>query len=295
MNPVIGIDLGGTRIKCVAFSDKGELLSKQAQDFDSNQALDWCRCIESITQKILSEFEIKDVRIGLSAPGLVAKNQRSISHMPGRLQGLEGLDWTKILNSQYPVKVINDAQAALMGEVWQGVAKGMTNVIMITLGTGVGGAAMVDGHLLKGHLGRAGHLGHISLKIDGPPDICRTPGSLEWAMGNYSIKERSQGRFESTHHLVKATRQGDAFAKGIWHQSIQYLATGLTSLINVLDPESILIGGGIAESGEALFQPLQEALNEVEWIVQDTPVKILKATLGEYAGAYGAACLAMKD
>jgi len=68
----------------------------------------------------------------------------------------------------------------------------------------------------------------------------------------------------------------------------------LTSLINVLDPESILIGGGIAESGEALFQPLQEALNQVEWIVQDTPVKILKATLGEYAGAYGAACLAMK-
>ena len=160
MNPVIGIDLGGTRIKCVVFSDKGELLSKQTQDFDSNQALDWCRCIESITQKILSEFEIKDVRIGLSAPGLVAKNQRSISHMPGRLQGLEGLDWTELLNSQYPVKVINDAQAALMGEVWQGVAKGMTNVIMITLGTGVGGAAMVDGHLLKGHLGRAGHLGY---------------------------------------------------------------------------------------------------------------------------------------
>jgi glucokinase len=169
----------------------------------------------------------------------------------------------------------------------------MTNVIMITLGTGVGGAAMVDGNILKGHLGRAGHLGHISLKVDGPPDICRTPGSLEWAIGNYSIKERSQGKFESTHELVNASKQGDIFAKEIWHQSIQYLAAGLTSFINVLDPEAILIGGGIAESNEALFQPLQKALDQMEWIVQGSKVKILKATLGEYAGAYGAAYRAL--
>ncbi len=295
MSPVIGIDLGGTRIKCVIFSGKGELLSKQTQDFDSNQALEWCRCIESITQNALKKFDLKDVRIGLSAPGLVAKNQRSISHMPGRLQGLEGLDWTEMLNSPHPVKVINDAQAALMGEVWQGAAKGMTNVIMITLGTGVGGAAMVDGNIITGHLGRAGHLGHISLKVDGPPDICRTPGSLEWAIGNYSIKERSQGKFESTHELVKASKQGDIFAKDIWHQSIQYLAAGLTSFINILDPEAILIGGGIAESNEALFQPLQKALDQMEWIIQDHRVRITKAKLGEYAGAYGAAYFSRSD
>ena len=295
MTPVIGIDLGGTRIKCVVISESGKLLSKETQDFNSNQALEWCRCIESITQNALTKFELKNVRIGLSAPGLVAKNQRSISHMPGRLQGLEGLDWTEMLNSPHPVKVINDAQAALLGEVLQGVAKGMTNVIMITLGTGVGGAAMVDGNILKGHLGRAGHLGHISLKVDGPPDICRTPGSLEWAIGNYSINERSQGRFESTHDLVKASKQGDAFARDIWNQSIRYLAAGLTSFINVLDPEAILIGGGIAESNEALFKPLQEALDQIEWVVQDHQVRIIKATLGEYAGAYGAAHFAKED
>ncbi|MBT5926342.1 MAG: ROK family protein [Verrucomicrobia bacterium] len=295
MSPLLGIDLGGTRIKYVVISNDGDLLLKKTHDFDSVKSLEWSRCIGSLTKDVINQFNLNDLRIGLSAPGLVAKDQRSIRHMPGRLQGLEGLDWTEILKSHHPVKVINDAQAALMGEVQRGVAKGMINVIMITLGTGVGGAAMVDGNLLKGHLGRAGHLGHVSLKIDGPPDICRTPGSLEWAIGNYSVKERSQGRFESTHDLVNACLQGDTFATNIWHQSVQYLATGITSLINVLDPEAIIIGGGIAESGEALFHPLQTALDDMEWIVQDHRVRIIKATLGEYAGAYGAAFSARID
>ena len=295
MSHLLGIDLGGTRIKYVLVSPKGELLLKQSRDFDSSQVREWCRSIESITQNVFNKFHLNDVRIGLSAPGLVAKDQKSIKHMPGRLQGLEGLDWTEILKSRHQVNVINDAQAALMGEVWLGIAKGMTNVIMITLGTGVGGAAMVDGNLLKGHLGRAGHLGHLSLKIDGPPDICRTPGSLEWAIGNYSVKERSQGRFESTHEMVKASLSGDTLATDIWHQSIRYLATGLTSLINVLDPEAIVVGGGIYESNEALFKHLKEALDEMEWIVQDHRVGILKASLGEYAGAFGAAYSVLKS
>ncbi len=295
MNPLIGIDLGGTRIKYVVFSSDGNLLLKETQDFDSNQALEWCRCIETISKESISKFDLENARIGLSAPGLAAKDQSSILHMPGRLQGLEGLNWTEVLKSDHPVKVINDAHSALLGEVWRGAAKGMTNVIMITLGTGVGGAALVDGNILKGHLGRAGHLGHISLDVNGPADICRTPGSLEYAIGNYSIKERTQNRYQSTHDLVKASKLGDEFAKKIWQKSVHHLGAGLTSLINVLDPEAIIIGGGIAESNEALFHPLQEVLDQMEWIVQEHRVRILKATLGEYSGAYGAAYATLQD
>lgn len=251
--------------------------------------MDWKTSIQSIVRKIKGRFPENNISIGLSAPGLVAPDAQSIRHMPGRLQGLEGLIWSDVLDHPEPIPVLNDAHAALLGEVWKGVAMGMQNVVMVTLGTGVGGAAMVDGNLLKGHIGRAGHLGHISLQLDGEPDICRTPGSLEWHIGNCTIEERSNGRFTSTHDLVRASVEGDSFAKEIWNRSIRYLAAGLTSFINILDPEAIVLAGGIAESGTELFLPLQSALDEMEWLVQDHQVNILKATLGEYAGAYGAA------
>ncbi len=296
MSHVLGIDLGGTRIKYLASTPNGEVLVKKAVDFDPSQSLDWRNRIQDIANKLPGQYDIPSFeRIGISAPGLAAQDARSIRHMPGRLKGLEGLDWTDALGTKLPVQVMNDAQAALMGEVWKGAAQGLSNVLMITLGTGVGGAAMVDGQLLRGHIGRAGHLGHISLDVDGPPDICRTPGSLETAIGNCSIKERTKGRFTSTHDLVKAGLQGDTEALHIWHRSVRHLAAGLVSLINVLDPEAILLGGGIAESGRALLDPLQRELDRMEWIIQEHRVAIISASLGEFAGAYGAACMASAD
>jgi len=285
----LGIDLGGTRVKHVLVSLSGQTIDQGTHDFKQHEAMDWKNSIQSMVRNLQQRHQHNTISIGLSAPGLVALDGQSIRHMPGRLQGLEGLVWSEALNHSEPIPILNDAHAALLGEVWKGVAKGMKNVVMLTLGTGVGGAAMVDGHLLKGHIGRAGHLGHISQDLDGPPDICRTPGSLEWNIGNCSIKERTGGRFTSTHELVQASIAGDSFAKEIWEQSVRYLAAGLTSFINIFDPEAIVIGGGIAESGNALFEPLQAALNEMEWLVQDHRVNILKASLGEYAGAYGAA------
>src|SRR5437879_5910035 len=151
--------------------------------------------------------------------------------MPGRLPGLAGLDWQKFLRWSKPVLVLNDAQAALLGEVWRGAARDSHNALLLTLGTGVGGAAMVDGHLLRGNLGRAGHLGHISLDPAGQPDIVRTPGSLEAAIGDCTVHLRSGGRFVSTKALVAAARRGDAWARRVWLASAQALAAGLASLI----------------------------------------------------------------
>lgn len=285
----LGIDLGGTRVKHVLVSPSGKTIDQGTHDFQQDEAMDWQNSIQSMVKNLKNRHQHNNISIGLSAPGLVALDGQSIRHMPGRLQGLEGLFWSQALHHPASIPVLNDAHAALLGEVWKGVAKGMRNVVMLTLGTGVGGAAMVDGHLLKGHIGRAGHLGHISQDLDGSPDICRTPGSLEWNIGNCSIKERTAGRFRSTHELVQASIEGDTFAKEVWNKSVRYLAAGLASFINIFDPEAIVIGGGIAESGSVLFEPLKEVLDEMEWLVEDHRVSILKATLGEYAGAYGAA------
>jgi glucokinase len=207
--------------------------------------------------------------------------------MRGRLGEVEGLNWAQFLDR--PAPVLNDAQAALLGEAWLGAARGAANAVLLTLGTGVGGAAIVDGRLLRGHLGRAGHFGHLCLDVAGPPDIVNTPGSLESMVGNYSVATRTVGRYESTHDLVAAARRGDAIAGEFWRRSINALACGIVSLVNALDPEVVIVGGGIAVARDALFAPLEQRLREIEWSLAGEHVRVVPAELGEFAGAIGAA------
>jgi glucokinase len=209
--------------------------------------------------------------------------------MPERLQGLEGLIWSEYLKTPFAIPVLNDAHAALLGEVWIGAARGFQDVILLTLGTGVGGAAMVDGRLLRGHIGRAGHLGHMSLDPNGPPDCTGTPGALELAIGNCTIEQRSGGRFKTTHDLVDAHEAGDKNATAVWLTSVKALAAAICSFVNILDPEAAIIGGGIARADDLLFKPLSEFLDTMEWQPGGQRVKLLPAQLGEFAGAAGAA------
>jgi glucokinase len=295
MSYALGIDLGGSSVKTVAVTPDGKTLGQAVLAFDAEAKMDWAQKIRAIAEQLQAEQGHLASHIGLSAPGLAAKDGRSIAHMPGRLQGLEGLDWSAFLKTSHTVPVLNDAHAALLGEAWLGAARGFQNVILLTLGTGVGGAAMVDGRLLRGHIGRAGHLGHTSLDIDGPPDVCGTPGSLEVKIGNCTIAERSHGRFQTTHDLVAAHLAGDAEASQVWFRSVRALACAIASFANILDTEAVIVGGGIARSGEALFDPLRRMVGEVEWKSAGYQVKILPATLGEFAGAFGAAWNAMKS
>ena len=289
MEYFIGLDLGGSSIKAVAVTRAGELLGQANVAFAVDGVMDWA----GKTRAALSELERARGEpahgIGLSAPGLAAADGRSIAHLPGRMRGLEGLDWTTQLGASQPVPVMNDAQAALAGEVWLGAATGRSHVLLLTLGTGVGGAAMVDGRILRGWLGRAGHLGHTCLDPAGAPDVCGTPGSLELAIGNGTIAARSRGRFVTTHELLAALHAGDADAARIWHQSVQALACAIASFINLFDPQAVIVGGGIARAGAALFTPLQQFLDPLEWRIGDRRVELLPAQLGEFAGAYGAA------
>jgi len=128
---------------------------------------------------------------------------------------------------------------------------------------------------------------------DGPPDIVQTPGSLEDSIGDCTIKQRSGGRFESTRELVAAHESGDADATRIWLDSVRQLASGIVSIVNAVDPEFVIVGGGIAQAGPTLFEPLQQFVDKFEWRPLGGSVKIVPATLGEFAGAIGAAYNAM--
>lgn len=294
MSYSIGVDLGGTNIKIVVVSRDGTVLDYLTCDTADSEG-SWAQRIKSNLLEIEKRRGQSPVHIGLAAPGLAAKDGRSIGYMQGRLQGLQGFVWQDFLESSAPVVVLNDAHAALLGELWQGAAKGYRNVILLTLGTGVGGAVLVEGRLFKGHIGRAGHLGHVSVKADGALDIVNTPGSLEQMIGNYNLGERSNGRFTSTRKLVEAHLAGDSDATDIWQRSIYYLAAAVASFINSFDPEIVIIGGGIAQAGPALFEPLSEKLNRFEWRPMGHKVPVIAAALGEKAGAIGAAYHAILD
>ena len=290
MGYAIGLDIGVSNVKAAGVSPAGEVLFRQSFETRA-ESTDWPARVKAN----LAEMERSKGGaewLGVAAPGVARADGRAIRWMRGRMTEVQGLDWGKYLNRRVPV--VNDAQAALVGEVWQGAGRGASNAILLTLGTGVGGAAMVDGHLLRGHLGRAGHLGHICLDISAERDICNTPGSLEKMVGNYTIAARSNGAFTSTLQLVQACRQGNAAAWRIWTASLDALACGIVSLINVLDPQRVIIGGGIAVAGDTLFEPLRARVKEMEWSLEGEHVEIVPAMLGEFAGAIGAARNAMQ-
>jgi len=292
MSYSVGIDLGGTNIKIVVISSAGDMLDYLICDTADAEG-SWAQTIKDQLESIRNKRRESPCYIGLAAPGLAARDGRSIAYMQGRLPGLEGFVWQDFLDA--PVMVLNDAHAALLGEVWQGAAKGFRNVILLTLGTGVGGAVLVEGRLIKGQIGRAGHLGHISVNSDGALDIVNTPGSLEQMIGNYNVAERSRARFTSTRRLVEAHLAGDHDATAVWLRSILHLAAAVASFINAFDPEIVIIGGGIAQAGAALFDPLHKELNRFEWRPMGHRVQVIPAALGEKAGAIGAAYHAMLE
>lgn len=289
MDYAIGIDLGGSSVKAVAITSEGEVLQRQNQDFDSSEQLDFAKTIKDVFFGMQEKQGREANCFGLAAPGLASRDHTSIAVMPGRLHGLEGLNWAEYLGARRAVPVLNDAHAALLGEAWLGAARGMTDVIMLTLGTGVGGAAIVDGNLLQGHLGRAGHLGHNCLDMRAPSDVVGIPGSVEYFVGNWNILDRSNGRFPTTHALIEAFNRHDGDASEIWMNSIRALACTIATYVNVFDPEAVIIGGGIARAGKTLFEPLEKELRPIEWQPNGHKVKLIPAQLGEFAGAIGSA------
>lgn len=287
----IGIDLGGTRIKGTAVDADGNMLHKlYTPTYDGDGAV-WKKAVADTVDELLERLNGNNDVIGISAPGLPSKDNTTIAYMPGRMQGLENFEWQGFLKK--PTYVLNDAVAALMAEAKWGAARNKKQVVMLTLGTGVGGAILIDGRPYQGAFNKAGHFGHMVINDEGDCDITGMPGSLEDCIGNCTIEKRSKGKFSSTQEMLIACNDGDNFAKDVWLKSVKQLAIGLASITNILSPEIIVLGGGIAEAGNVLFEPLHEYMAEFEWRVGGNKVEIVKAFYGDLAGTLGAASFAL--
>jgi glucokinase len=291
MSSLIGIDLGGTRIKGVLLDESGKILQQLYTPTNDSSEQGWKQAIASTVQTLQKDAGKSDFVIGLSAPGLPNELNTCIAHMPGRMQGLEGFVWSDFLNQ--PAWVANDAIAAMAGEARFGVAKGKKNVILLTLGTGVGGAILIDGRIYQGAFQKAGHLGHTTVDSDGENDVTNLPGSLEDAIGNCTIKKRSLGKYDYTHQLLEDYKNGDHFARWLWLTSVRKLAIGIASFTNALSPELVVLGGGITEAGDDLFEPLKTFMALYEWRAGGNKTEIVKAHYGDLSGAIGAASFAL--
>lgn len=287
----IGIDLGGTRIKAALIDADGNIVGENYQPTNDGDDKAWKNAVARAVKELQAVIKTDKINIGLSAPGLPNDRNTCIACMPGRMQGLENFIWTDYL--QQPTYVVNDAVAAMMGEVKFGASKNKKNVVMLTLGTGVGGAILIDGKPYQGAMNKAGHIGHMVINDEGDYDVTGMPGSLEECIGNCTIEKRSKGKFTSTQEMLEAYKKGDEFAKEVWLKSVRQLGIGLASIANILSPEVIVIGGGIAQAGDDLFLPLNEFMKKFEWQPKGSTTSIVKAMFGDKAGAIGAASFAM--
>lgn len=286
---VIGIDLGGTAIKLGRFTPDGTCLQSLtvATPQPATPEAVVAKIVDAIAQ---IDPQRNSIAIGIGTPG-PADAQGRIAKIAINLPGWYDVPLADALEAKTskPTIVGNDANCAGLGEAWLGAGRRFQNLILLTLGTGVGGAIILDGELFAGPLGAAGELGLITLNPDGPRCNSGNQGSLEQYVSLTAIRRRTGKEAAELGALAKT---GDAESLRFWQEYGRYLGIGLTSLIYVLTPQAVVIGGGVSGSGE-FFIPFVKA--EIEQRVLPTSrlgLQILPAELGNFAGITGAAKLA---
>lgn len=307
----LGIDIGGTRLKAGLVDREGRLLRQAFSTLPASRA-----ALLSTLPVLVNQVVERDAVLaaGFGCKGIIDRETTQVLTMPGVWHFLEGLRLSETLRdtaaSGVPVAADNDAKAALAGEIAWGAARGRANVFLLTLGTGIGGAILSDGHILRGASGAAGHLGHLTVDPDGPDCICGNRGCLEavfsaraieadaWSATHLGVASpmcdilRANPDSLSCRFVFEQAALGDPVAGRIVERKISVLAGAVAGLVHALDPELIIVSGSVAGAGEALFEPLRR---EVSWRIRGLikhEVPIVPSGVNDTSGIVGAAGLA---
>jgi glucokinase len=246
--------------------------------------------------------------IGIGCKGVIDAATTRVNRLPGDLNFLEGCMLRDLATvDDLRVCADNDARAALVGEVLWGAARGRRNVVLLTLGTGVGAAALVDGVIVRGASGAACHLGHVTFDIRGGLCICGNYGCLETCFSSRAIESAyfahihrasptllsvdEAGRVPSTEAIFQAAVDGDPSARRVLDLAIESLTAALVSFLHVFDPELLILGGNIAAAGPQLLAPLEEEVARRTRVLLGRKVPIVFHSTGGYGGVAGAAGL----
>lgn len=300
----LGIDLGGTFVKGALVSDRGRILEHGKLPIGPTaQRNDILNAIGNISLELLQKAKNLGIQVqgmGIGTPGIVYDGV--VLGGADNLQGWENVDLAghcgKLLGC--PVKVDNDANVMGFGELHYGAAKGCTDVICLTIGTGIGGAIIINGAIYGGHKGRGGELGHIAVEHNGADCNCGGRGCLEIYGSTTALVKRYaaltglpvedvDGKF-----IVSRFKDGEIMAQQCLEEQTAYLGHGIASFVNVFAPQKVVLGGGIAEAGEFYIEMVRNAATSLMMPDCGAETEIVAAQLGNKAGSLGAAALVFK-
>ncbi len=316
--PVLAIDLGGTKIITAIISNKGDMIAREyavtladegPQSVISRilSAVDYLLSLRNISSSQLSG-------ISIAAAGAIDMEKGIVTLSPS-LPGWRDIPLRSIVKEKYQLDtlLINDASAAALGEHRLGVGKGVNNLIYVTLSTGIGGGIIINGRLYLGVSGGAGEIGHITVDVSGPKCNCGNIGCLEvlasgTAVAKEAIRRINEGEKSSLIEIVEgkienitaekvslAAQGGDSLALKVIAKAAGYLGAGMISLVNLFNPEMIVIGGGMAKMGDLLLAPVRQVVKERAFQLLAQAVRIVPGQLSDDAGVFGAAIFALEQ
>ena len=316
--PVLAIDIGGTKIAMAIISEQGNVIARQSQPTLSSQGPQAVieRLFSGIDQ-LLTETRLLPPKlnaISLATAGVIDIRKNLVTKSPN-LPGWHNVPLRSLIADKYklPTYLLNDADAAALGEHHFRAGRRPNTLILLTLGTGIGGGIIIDGKLYLGSTGSAAEIGHMVIEASGPVCSCGRSGCLEaLACGTAVAREAINrirrggqsalikmvgGKIENitaeTVHM--AAKEGDELAKEVIDQAAYYLGIGVVNLVNIFNPEMVVIGGSMADMGDLLLQPVRLMVAERAFPLYAQTVQIVPAQLGNDAGLFGAAIYALEQ
>lgn len=304
----IGIDLGGTSVKYAlidnegVFHFQGKLPSKADISAEAviGQLVTACKETMASAQQLGVTIE----GIGIGTPGIVDETNRIVLGGAENIKGWENLNLADRIEAEthLPVQMGNDANLMGLGETMYGAGQGARNVVFLTVGTGIGGAVVIDGKLFNGFANRGTELGHVPLIANGEPCACGSIGCLEHYASTSALVRRFSKRAAETGRsfsgeeingelIVRLYKEGDKLATECLDEHCDFLGRGIAGFINIFSPQRIVIGGGLSEAGDFYIQKVSERAHR--YVMADCAVntRIMAASLGNKAGSIGAASL----
>src|SRR5215212_9023773 len=305
---IFAADLGGTHLRAATVDQQGKIRFRLKQN--TPQVKDATAIVDAIVSAVREAEKSAEISaVSLVVPGTVKVEEGAVVKAPN-LPCLDGFHLAAALTQQLGLPAIleNDANAAAVGEMWRGAAIGCKTIICVTLGTGVGGGIILDGKLWRGVDGAAAEIGHMCVDpFGGVACTCGSSGCLEVFASATAIvrmtREASprhpdsilQGNEDRTAEMIfEAGKEGDELALEIFRRMGVYLGIGLANLINILNPQIIVIGGGVVNGWELFEKDMHQQVEERAFPLLAARVKIERAKCGDDAGLLGAACLAFK-
>lgn len=302
---ILGIDIGGTNIRGAIVNENGKVTNREKISSDAKEGIG--KLVKNLTG-FIELFNIhKPDAVGIGVPGIIDQKKGILTQAPN-IKGVENFPVYSELNKKIKIPFIieNDANCAALGEFWKGAGKNSNSIVMLTIGTGLGGGIILNGDLWRGEDGMGGEVGHIIVNPKGPECNCGSNGCLESYVSAEALKREINSHEtlkkllaktpinDKPENLMKLALNGNKMAHEIWKEMGRWLGIGIVTITNLLNVETVIIGGGIS-NGWSLF--INETLSEIKKRGLKAPakrLKVKKTELGDNAGTIGSSYLAIK-